>query len=270
MTLISSQQITGFQVANLIQLAGDPADLAAALAASETGALLAEAVELHSPSAEGDGLDLRRPLCGESTRHQLSVGDVLDVPLLRADGSLHVVELKGSNIPKLVRRHRGPANPQTVAGRQEELPLIVGLEVHEAVGQVMNYLCHLDETRDHVLVQHNIDTRRASATVLVGHPKFVTEFSDTEISDTIRTYNSHLSRIEVMHYRDLIDYAERALALDAAPPKQEADRAAEESTTPWHNGNADPWAISDDSQAWPDEAAFLIWSRSRDRPGPCL
>lgn len=229
-------------VARLIELASRAPQMVTALAASSSGALLAEAVELQRRRAQLDQLrqivedpdslernDLYPQLkqmawifggryVGESRRKELATGDVLDIPLLRPDGSLHVVELKGANIPKLVHRYRGPSNPQILPGRREELPLIVGAEVHEAVGQVMNYLCHLDEERDHILAKFKIDVRRATGTVLIGNPDFVTDFSEEEIASTLRIYNSHLSRVEIMHYRDLIENAERALALAADPP----------------------------------------------------
>ena len=229
-------------VVRLLQLISRAPQIVSALAASSDGALLAEAVELQKRRVQLD--QLRRlaedPNCqerrdlhpqlkqmtwifggryiGESSRKELTTGDVLDIPLLRPDGSLRVVELKGANIPKLVHRHRGPGNPQPVAGQHEEVPLIVGADVHEAVGQIMNYLCHLDEERDHILTRFKIEARRATGTVLIGHPDFVDGFSDEEISSTLRIYNSHLSRIEVMHYRDLIENAERALALATGQP----------------------------------------------------
>jgi hypothetical protein len=128
------------------------------------------------------------------------------------------VELKGANIQNLVHRYRGPGNPQAVAGQNEEVPLIVGREVHEPVGQVMNYLCRLDEGRDHILTRFKIEARRATGTVLIGHPDFVQDFSGEEIASTLRIYNSHLSRIEVIHYKDLIENAERALALATGYP----------------------------------------------------
>ena len=103
---------------------------------------------------------------------------------------------------------------------------------------------YLDESRDHILAKFKIETRRASATVLIGHPKFVQGgFTNEEIASTLRTYNSHLSRIEVMHYNDLLDNAERDLALAASAPEteQEADR---ERLSPYEPANADPWAQS--------------------------
>lgn len=54
--------------------------------------------------------------------------------------------------------------------------------------------------------------------VLIGHPNFVEGFSGEEIASTLRIYNSHFSRVEVMHYRDLIENAERALALETDQP----------------------------------------------------
>ena len=241
-------------VARLIELAGREPQMVAALAASTDGTLLAEAVELQRRRAqlaqlrrivEDPGSQERSDLypqlkqmawifggryVGESSRKELTTGDVLDIPLLRPDGSLHVVELKGANIPKLVHRYRGPHNPLAFADQREELPLIVGAEVHEAVGQVMNYLCHLDEERDHIHARFKIEARRATGTVLIGHPTFVKGFSDEDIANTLRIYNSHLSRVEVMHYRDLIESAERALALAADPTEDTESEHGEPSS----------------------------------------
>jgi hypothetical protein len=238
-------------VARLLELVGTAPQMVSALAASSDGTLLAEAVELQRRRTQLDELrrlvedpdsqerrDLHPQLkqmtwifggryIGESRRNELTAGDVLDIPLLRPDGSLHIVELKGANIQNLVHRYRGPGNPQAVAGQNEEVPLIVGREVHEAVGQVMNYLCRLDEGRDHILTRFKIEARRATGTVLIGHPDFVQDFSGEEIASTLRIYNSHLSRIEVMHYKDLIENAERALALAAGQPVDMGDEAAD-------------------------------------------
>lgn len=226
----------------LVELVGRAPQMISALAASSDGALLAEAVELQRRRTQLDelrrlvedpGSQERRDLhpqlkqmtwifggryIGEARRKELTAGDVLDIPLLRPDGSLHVVERKGANIPNLVHRHRGPGSPQTVAGQNEDVPLIVGTEVHEAVGQIMNYLCRLDEERDHILARFKIEARRATGTVLIGHPNFVEDFNGEAIASTLRIYNSHLSRIEVIHYKDLIENAERALTLAASLP----------------------------------------------------
>jgi hypothetical protein len=275
---IEPDEVNWGDLARLIQLASNAPQMVAKLAASANGTLLAEAVELQRrrdqlaelrrivedpasnerdhihPQIKKMGWVFGGRYVGDSCRRQLTTGDVLDVPLLRPDGSLHVVELKGANIPRLVHQHRGPRDPQVTRKGREELPLIVGPEVHEAVGQAMNYLCHLDEDRDHVLVRFRIEARRCSATVLIGNPRFVNEdFSDEEIANTIRTYNSHLSRIEVLHYQDLIENAERDLALGAATAD---DRTGDEEVPMPHLEHDDAREQSSSSDPWSDEPPF--------------
>jgi Domain of unknown function (DUF4263) len=265
---LEHDEIASADFAKLIQEAGRDPAVVANLALSTNGTLLAEAVELQRRRSQLDELrrivenptsnerdDIHPQLknmvwifggryIGESRRRQLTTGDVLDIPLLRPDGSLHVVELKGANIPSLVHRYRGPSEPLVTTIGREEMPLIVGTAVHEAVGQAMNYLCHLDEDRDHILTKFKIETRRASATVLIGHPRFVQgNLSQQEIASTLRTYNSHLSRIEVVHYDDLLDHGERYLALAAsAPDDQQFEDDAPTDGDPWAEVQADPWS----------------------------
>jgi hypothetical protein len=276
---IDGDEPSAEHLAMLLRMTGCTPDLVNSLASSPSGALLAEAVELqrrrsqldelraiveHPGSTERDHIhpQLKKMgwifggrYVGASTRRQLTTGDVLDIPLLRPDGSLHIVELKGANIPDLVHRHRGPGVPHQVRNVREEIPLVVGASVHHAVGQAMNYLCHLDEERDRILAKLKIETRRAPATVLIGHPAFVkAPLSDDDITGTLRIYNSHLARIEVITYKDIIENAERALALAAEPdelvdeiltsvnaPSPQADFSQQD---PWAE-NVDPWAIPD-------------------------
>ena len=139
--------------------------------------------------------------------------DEQDILLLGADDTLHIVELKGPNIPKLVRPHRNH--------------WIVGDDVHEAVGQAMNYVRAFDElgASQSTYFQEELgwkyDMRRVFATVVIGHPKHVRSTgrnlqvaAERTIQQTIRSYNAYLSRIEVMTYKDLADTAERALAFE--------------------------------------------------------
>jgi hypothetical protein len=225
------------EVASLIQLLTSNEHIVAALASSSSGNLLAEAVELQRRRRQLDELratvenpssrerdDIHPRLremgwvfggqyVGEARRKQLTTGDVLDIPLLRPDGSLHVVELKGSNIPNLIEQYRGTRDPQVMNGVSEEVPLVVGPDINRAMGQAMNYLCHLDESRDHILSRFKIEARRASATVLIGHPSFVSRYTRKQVDETLRIFNGYHSRIQVMHYEELIENAERALAL---------------------------------------------------------
>ena len=139
---------------------------------------------------------------GELEFRRLVEGDELDIPLLRPDGTLHVVELKrsmGLERGHLVTHHRNA--------------LVLVNEVHRAVSQVMNYLVGLDEHRAKIKEDLGIDTRRASATILIGHPALHPDIPEEEINEVLRIFNSHLARIEVRTYKDLIDSAERSLGL---------------------------------------------------------
>ncbi|GAA2987536.1 Shedu anti-phage system protein SduA domain-containing protein [Streptomyces fulvorobeus] len=136
---------------------------------------------------------------GEARQRRLVPGDEVDIPLIRGDGSFQVVELKRSAGVKLVKEHRGSLVPRR--------------DVHDAVGQAVNYLVGLDENRERVYREFGIDTRRASALVLIGHPMSQPDVTEKEINDALRVHTSHLNRIEVLTYKELLDSAERALAL---------------------------------------------------------
>ncbi|MCX5609890.1 DUF4263 domain-containing protein [Streptomyces sp. NBC_00047] len=135
---------------------------------------------------------------GEAQQRRLVPGDEVDIPLIRGDGSLQIVELKQAAAVKLVKEHRGSWVPRR--------------EVNDAVGQAINYLVGLDENRERISMEFGIDTRRASAIILIGHPLSQPEVDEKEINEALRIHTSHLNRIEVLTYKELIDSAERALA----------------------------------------------------------
>jgi hypothetical protein len=183
---------------------------------------------------------------GVADRRNLIPLDQHDIPLLGADGTLHIVELKGPSIPRLVRRHRNH--------------WIVGPEINEAVGQAMNYIRGLDEMGASVSKQYEDELgrsygmRRVFATVVIGHPGHVTEKApggrradERTIMDTIRSYNSHLSRVEVRTYKDLIDSAEQALNFENESTRSAAQSLAistqsEETAKNSASSEEDPWA----------------------------
>jgi len=82
---------------------------------------------------------------------------------------------------------------------------------HEAVSQVANYLTAFDEDRNAIRGRYGIESRRASGTVVIGHPGFQPQFSEQEIAETLRTYNAEHARISVVTYKELLDNAERSL-----------------------------------------------------------
>ncbi|MFC4563821.1 Shedu anti-phage system protein SduA domain-containing protein [Nocardiopsis mangrovi] len=136
---------------------------------------------------------------GESAHRRLVVGDEIDIPLIRGDGSLHVVELKRSMNLKngLVKRHRGEYVPTS--------------SVNDAVAQAANYLVNLDGNRNEIKEKLGLETRRASATVLIGHPGLQSDVPEEEINEAMRKLNTMVSRVEVLTYKDLLDNAERAI-----------------------------------------------------------
>jgi hypothetical protein len=174
---------------------------------------------------------------GVADRKSLIPMDEYDIPLFCADGSLHIVELKGSCITDLVRRHRKH--------------LIVGPGIHKATGQAANYIRQLDEggaTMETLYKKSGIDYdfRRARATVVIGNPDFVTIPADEKqnlgavdrpmIDQTIRTYNSLINRVEVTTWNDLLDAADRSLRFeeeiaDNRPAKGSATSVVDEVVT---------------------------------------
>lgn len=131
---------------------------------------------------------------------RLTAGLEIDIPLLRPDGVLHVVELKKANV-QLIKPHRRSGH-------------VLTSEVFDAIGQVVNYLRVLDEHRNELLEEHGIEARRAHGTVVAGHPLFSPDQDESFINEVLRTQASHWNRIDVITYKELLDNAERALNLD--------------------------------------------------------
>lgn len=133
---------------------------------------------------------------GELTRRRLTLGMEADIPLLRPDGVLHIVELKKANTG-IIKRYRSGYVPTSA--------------VHNAVGQAADYLRKLDEQRSEITEAFGVESRRSFATVVIGHPLFYPEIDARQINETLRTYVSHLSRIDVLTYAQLLDSAARSL-----------------------------------------------------------
>jgi hypothetical protein len=100
-----------------------------------------------------------------------------------------------------------------------------------------------------------LDCRRAFATVVIGHSMHCGDYSRVDVSEALRIYNSHLSRIEVVTYEDLLAGAERALDItspeDARPPAK-LDRVDDV----WGSASSDPWSPSPGGSGWSDEPPF--------------
>ncbi|WP_078888945.1 Shedu anti-phage system protein SduA domain-containing protein [Streptomyces sclerotialus] len=208
-------------------------DALAVLAADKEGQLLLRAAEIQRRRRDLKALrkaaedpaasehDLQHALAGQhwifggqfvgqAVQRRLVPGDEVDIPLIRGDGALHVVELKRAMGLRgsLVKRHRGCWVPTA--------------EVHDAVSQAVNYLVGLDEHRLRIRDELGIETRRASALVLIGHPALQPEAAEEEINEALRTLNTHLNRVEVVTYKELVDNAERALEVETGTEPAQA------------------------------------------------
>lgn len=148
----------------------------------------------------------------------LVLGDQFDVPLVTADGSLHLVELKKANVSPLIRPQRKH--------------WMVGGEIHAAVSQTQNYLRSLDEDRHRIKSEFGIDPRRLHATVVIGHiDQEKSPIPIETIYETIRTHNSHMTRITVMTYDQLVVHARNALEmLGAVDNPEQADSQADDAS----------------------------------------
>lgn len=201
---------------------------------------------------------------GQYSRRMLTSLDQLDIPLLRADGSLHIVELKRANIPKLVIKHRSH--------------LVPGEEVHLAASQAMNYLRALDEEAALIRQNFGVDVRRAAATVVIGHPNYC-PFDDEAVMQTLRTYSGHLARLEIITYAELLAGASAALnaaVSEEARPDSDRDgdsagRAMVSDEPPpdpigseW--GDSEHWATAEDPWGQNDSDAEDPWAAAPDEP----
>lgn len=277
--LLKNGESSAEELANLLLKSGDAEGLAALLSSSSQGAAIAQMAVIEERRAVIQTLRslINNPastetqiqnLIGQSywifggryvgvaDKRNLIPLDQHDIPLLGADGTLHIVELKGPCIPKLVRHHRNH--------------WIVGNEVNEAVGQALNYIRGLDETGVTLAKYYQDELgrsygmRRVFATVVIGHPGHVTERAprgqradEQIVLDTIRSYNSHLSRIEVRTYKELVDSAEEALNFEnesTRPARQSLilTPQSEEISGNSKSSEGDPWAES----SWAEEPPF--------------
>ncbi|MGW5599499.1 Shedu anti-phage system protein SduA domain-containing protein [Streptomyces rochei] len=144
---------------------------------------------------------------GTSKRRDLFPRDQHDILLVRADQSVHVVELKKPGAP-LVRRYRGS--------------LIMSNEVHEAVSQCKNYIQKMDDSGATLQTIYRTedsleyDFLRARGTVVIGNPDHVEVPGVTRqmVTHAIRSYNADQGRVQVLTYLNLIESAEEALRFD--------------------------------------------------------
>ncbi|AIK83782.1 hypothetical protein CGLAR1_00460 [Corynebacterium glutamicum] len=130
----------------------------------------------------------------------IGTSDQVDIPIIRGDGSMVVVELKRAAGTRIHRMDHGYPT--------------LGSEVHIAVQQAQRYLYELDRSADTLMLKHGFDARRATALVVIGvYPDLEKDEAD-KFRESFRIYNSHLARVQVTTYDDLLQNALRLVSLE--------------------------------------------------------
>lgn len=75
------------------------------------------------------------------------------------------------------------------------------------IGQVMRYIEEVERHRDHIIAQDEVDTLKIRARAIVGRD------GTAEQQATLRNFNAHLHRIEVITFDQLLRIAERVLSV---------------------------------------------------------
>lgn len=124
---------------------------------------------------------------GMIPRREWTVEDSLDILLETADRYFEIVELKRSNAPLFIQDHGH---------------WIVSAEVNKAVNQAAHYISEIEADRGNLIRKYKIDLYKLKAKVLIGT---VVEDEEDEAAkrESLRMYNSHLHRIEVITYDEL-------------------------------------------------------------------
>lgn len=122
---------------------------------------------------------------------QICVGDQQDFILQSADGFYDIIELK---------------RPTHDVLRWDEAhdDFYPGPELSQAIGQVQHYLRNIDQELPAIVLRHGIHPYRARGIIVIGR----LGSGDAEQRSALRGFNSHLSRIQVLTYTDLLTMAE--------------------------------------------------------------
>jgi len=119
-------------------------------------------------------------------RREWTVEDSLDILLETADRYFEIVELKRSNAQLFIRDHGN---------------WIVSAEVNKAVHQAAHYISEIEADRGNLIRKYKIDLYKLKAKVLIG--RIAEEEDEGAKRESLRMYNSHLHRIEVITFDEL-------------------------------------------------------------------
>ncbi|MBB02236.1 MAG: hypothetical protein CMJ47_06290 [Planctomyces sp.] len=151
-------------------------------------------------------------------RRDWTVEDSLDILLKSADRYFEIIELKRSNASLFVQDHGN---------------WIVSGEVNRAVNQAAHYIAEIEADRSNLLRKYKVDLYKLKAKVLIGHLDDDDEHHDSK-REALRTYNSHLSRIEVLTYDELYRIADNVVHANLGESGQEdIDTSVDEDGLPF-------------------------------------
>ncbi|AGP30119.1 Shedu anti-phage system protein SduA domain-containing protein [Corynebacterium terpenotabidum] len=129
----------------------------------------------------------------------ISTQDQIDIPIVRGDGSMVIVELKRAKAAQIKKT-------------DHEYPVLSD-GVHTAVQQAERYLYVLDKKVNDLQIEQQFDARRATALVVIGVWPDLEDSEKKLFEESFRIYNSHLARVQVITYDSLLANARRLLDL---------------------------------------------------------
>lgn len=121
--------------------------------------------------------------------------ETLDIMLRSADSYFDIIELKRSNAPIFKRDHD---------------KWVMTAEVSDAVNQAAHYISEIERERAVLFQRYKVDLYKLKAKVLIGCVA-EDEGDVEEKRASLRMLNSHLHRIEVITYDELVRIAENVV-----------------------------------------------------------
>lgn len=128
-------------------------------------------------------------------RRIFTVGEQTDIMLHTADSYCDLIELKRSVARLFVVDHE---------------KWIVSPEVNAAVNQTAHYISRIEKQRDTILIDFELDLYKLQAFVVIGYINDDEE-GEQDKRAALRMYNSHLHRIKVITFDELVRIGEEVI-----------------------------------------------------------
>lgn len=139
-------------------------------------------------------------------RRNWTTDETLDILLRTADGYFELVELKRSN-PQLFKMDHGK--------------WVVTADVSDAINQAAHYISEIERTYSALFQRYSIDLYRLKAKVLIGYlPPDEADLERKRAS--LRMLNSHLHRIEVVTFDELVRISQNVIDANAGESGQDS------------------------------------------------